>query len=315
MPNNVTIPATGTGDALPAVATELIGGAHYQLFKLIDGNVGSTTPLATSANPLFVRFPSAPQVSQANSPWIVDARGFTQPVTGSLVVSQSGIAPIVGSIGVTQLGGPWSVVGSVFMSPSSVTVQSSITVFQGGAPWTNINSSVVYGNVAHGTADAGDPVKIGAFAVQSEFPSPVGSGTRVNALADHHGRLIVTGIPQSMKVNRSNDYVGPLSGTVVWSANVNGQINITTLKVMAGSATAGVVTVFYAQSGPPVNYTVGSGVTAFRGEMAPSATVKPGAVVPFGLFPCKAGQLNDALRISITTTMQIYLQVDGYEEF
>lgn len=57
MANNVTLPATGSGSATPVVATEDIAGVQFQAVKLVDGTVGSTTPIplvATLENGLDV---------------------------------------------------------------------------------------------------------------------------------------------------------------------------------------------------------------------------------------------------------------------
>jgi len=243
----ITIPATGPGTIIPIVATESHGVAgHFQLIKLIDGSVGSLSPVGTSANPLNI----------------------TQPA----------LQNIVGSIGVTQLGGVWA----------------------------------MGGEIAHDVADSGNPVKIGGYAATSAFPSAVASGDRVNALFDRTGRIVTANwAPLAMGQSKHNDFTGPLSGTVVWSGGVNSRICVTDVRIIAGSATPGIATLYFARSGAPINFTVASGVCVFRGEMAPSATVKPGAVMQFG-YPV-AGDPNDSLRISLTTTMQVYVQVGGFE--
>ncbi len=250
---SITIPATGPGTIVPAVATESHGVAgHFQLVKLADGNVGSLSPVGTSANPLNVY--------------------------------QPGLQTIIGSIGVTQLAGPWFVVGSV----------------------------VALGDAAHNAADVGNPVKIGGFAVSSSFPTYVDSGDRVNALFDRAGRLIIGPYaPGTLRQTKQLDFTGPLSGTIVWTPGVANRIIVLDYKVMAGSATAGIVTLFFARSGAPVNYAANTGTAIFRGEMAPSATVKPGAQFAY-TYP-EISEPNDALRITLTTTMQVYVNVGGYE--
>jgi hypothetical protein len=47
MVDNVTLPGTGE-----IVATDDVGGAQYQLIKLVDSTVNSTTPIGTTSNPL-----------------------------------------------------------------------------------------------------------------------------------------------------------------------------------------------------------------------------------------------------------------------
>lgn len=293
----ITIPATGSGTQNPPVATEIIGGEHYQFFKLVDGNVGSAAAVGTSANPLNV--------------------------------FQPGVQTIIGSVGMTQLGAPWSVVGSVFTGPNTVTlvgstlIQSSLTVFQGAAPWSVVGSVFVATNspfLMEGDTSAGslddinsNPIKIGGYSVGSSFPTAVASGgIRVNAAFDRVGRqLVAHWAPLTLSQNKHNDFLGPASGTIVWTPGVANRVCVTDLRVVAGSATAGIVSIYFARSGAPINFTVGSGVCLFRGEMAPSATAKPGAVMTFP-YPT-VGDANDALRISITTTMEIYVQVGGFE--
>ena len=53
MADNVTIPATGTGDAVPVVATDQIGTAHHQLVKIEFGVLDSAT-MVSASNPLPV---------------------------------------------------------------------------------------------------------------------------------------------------------------------------------------------------------------------------------------------------------------------
>ncbi len=64
---NVTIPASGTGDATPVVATDEVGGVHFQQMKLVDATAGSTTPIGTPSNPLPVSMASLPIPSGAST--------------------------------------------------------------------------------------------------------------------------------------------------------------------------------------------------------------------------------------------------------
>lgn len=47
MADNVTLPGTGE-----VIATDDIGGVQYQMMKLVDATLNSTTPIGTEANPL-----------------------------------------------------------------------------------------------------------------------------------------------------------------------------------------------------------------------------------------------------------------------
>jgi hypothetical protein len=50
----ITIPATGSGTATPDVATETVGGDHYQYIKLVDGTAASSTVIPGTSNGLQV---------------------------------------------------------------------------------------------------------------------------------------------------------------------------------------------------------------------------------------------------------------------
>ena len=45
MADKITIPAQGTGDTTPDVATENVGAKHYQLMKLASGTPGSAVTI------------------------------------------------------------------------------------------------------------------------------------------------------------------------------------------------------------------------------------------------------------------------------
>ena len=62
MADNVTIPATGSGSATPVVATDDVGGIHFQRMKMDLGGDGASSPLVrgqdTGANSLPVVGPN-----------------------------------------------------------------------------------------------------------------------------------------------------------------------------------------------------------------------------------------------------------------
>jgi hypothetical protein len=285
---SVTIPTTGTaGSVNVPVAVESNAAGMFQLVKLTDSNVGSLDPVGTSANPLTVKAFSISALTQS-----------------SITAFQGGAAPwsVIGSVGVTGVG------GSV-----SALVQSSITAFQ-GATWTVVGSTVALGDVAHNASDAGNPVKIGGYAVSSQFPVAVDSGDRVNAFFDTYGRQVITQFaPIRMRESVQGAFTGAIDGTVVWSPAAAGRLVVTDFKISTGSATAGHVALYFAGSGPPANFPFvpGSGIAIFAGEFAPSATAKPGALMAY-TYP-ELGPVNGALRIRILNTMQVYLSVGGYE--
>lgn len=135
---------------------------------------------------------------------------------GSLGVSQLG-APwsVTGSTQVTQGTDPWTIQGSVsgtvvasIAGTLAVTVTGSVEASQAGAPWsvtgstqvtqgtdpwTVAGSAQVRGAAAHDAAFAGEPVAAGAYAIPADTSSitAVGSGDATRLLADEEGRLRV----------------------------------------------------------------------------------------------------------------------------
>ena len=49
MADNIITPATGSGDATPVVATDDVGGVHFQKIKIIDGTADSSAAIPGSA--------------------------------------------------------------------------------------------------------------------------------------------------------------------------------------------------------------------------------------------------------------------------
>jgi len=91
MADNVTIPATGTGTATPVVATDDIGGIHYQYVKLVNATADATDKIAGDAtNGLDVDVTRLPALV-ASSANIGDVDVLTLPAlpTGSNVIGQT----------------------------------------------------------------------------------------------------------------------------------------------------------------------------------------------------------------------------------
>jgi len=60
MADNVTIPATGGGTATPVIATDDVGGVHYQEVKIDLGSDGASSPLLRGQQPAANGIPIAP---------------------------------------------------------------------------------------------------------------------------------------------------------------------------------------------------------------------------------------------------------------
>lgn len=94
------------------------------------------------------------------------------------------------------------------------------------------------GNLAHDAVDAGNPVKIGAQARQTN-PTAVADGDRVNITADDLGRqIIVVGQVRDLIVDNTTTITSSTSETTILAAVASTFLDIRCLWVSNTSATA-----------------------------------------------------------------------------
>jgi hypothetical protein len=96
MADNVTIPASGTGDATPVVATDDVAGAHYQRVKLDLGDDGLSDP-AIGTVPVSGTVTVAEPVTVDGA---VEVSNFpaTQPVSGTVAVTHAALTELAAAI-------------------------------------------------------------------------------------------------------------------------------------------------------------------------------------------------------------------------
>ena len=169
----------------------------------------------------------------------------------------------------------------------------ALTALQIMDDWDNgaSDGASVSGDVAHGTADAGEPVKIGGKALSAD-PTAEATGDRVNALFDLIGRQVM--FPYSLKENLvSGAITTAMTGTTSTSligAPGSGLYNyITQITVSNAHGTVGTDIAIQDGSGGTTIYTI------------PAAAVYGGAVVTFPA-PLKQPTSNTALYCANVTT-------------
>jgi hypothetical protein len=169
---------------------------------------------------------------------------------------------------------------------------------------------VITGDVANDSPDSGNPVKIG-FQAETTFPTAVATGDRVNGTADRYGRQMITHIDPGMQVWKSAEYTSTQTGTNIWVPTAGRRFVVTQLNIATGGTTAGLVTIWSAQTAT-TTYTAGTDQVYFRGVLTPTANATPGALVqpPYPMF---SDTTNDCLKITTSAAMTIYIQVYGYE--
>lgn len=161
------------------------------------------------------------------------------PANQSVNVAQiNGVTPLMGN-GVTGTGSPRVTIASDNTAFSVNALQSGTWTVQPGntantTPWL-IDAR---GNVAHGSADSGNPVKIGCQARTTNRTAEV-DADRVDCVSDKNGQLVVTPVAPRSLVGRSGVVtVSTTTETMLIAAGAAGVFrDLTYLKCTNGSAT------------------------------------------------------------------------------
>lgn len=112
-------------------------------------------------------------------------------------------------------------------------------------------------------------------------------------------------------IHKDGEYTTAQTGTNLWVPATGKKFVITDITITTGGTTAGIVTLFQAASGTTA-YSAGTTPAIFRGEFAPSATVKPGVVKSFNV-PYVSTTADHTLHVTTSAAMTVYIQVNGYE--
>jgi hypothetical protein len=112
-------------------------------------------------------------------------------------------------------------------------------------------------------------------------------------------------------IARAGEYNTAQTGVALWTPTTGRKFVVSDLTIATGGTTAGIVTVWQGASGD-TTYTAGTDPVVFRGEFAPSNTVKPGVVKSFTV-PFVSSTTDHILRVTTSAAMTVYVQVNGYE--
>ena len=152
----------------------------------------------------------------------------------------------IATVGVQQVRARLS---TVIAGTGSVTVQwvqgptdDLVSVVQSGAPW------VVQGDVANGSTDGNNPIKIGGLA-KTVNPTAVSDGQRVNGVFDKQGKQIVVGAIRALKGKQKTSITSTSETTIVTAGAANvfqdlyglvlSNLSATAVNVAIKDATAG----------------------------------------------------------------------------
>ena len=157
---------------------------------------------------------------------------------------------------------------------------------------------VVTGNVAHGIADTGNPVKVGGRA-RSTDPSVVASGDRADLLMDLIGRVVTA--PYAIPENFISGVTAAITNTadtaVIAAQGANVRIYVTHINVLNTSATATLVNI---KNGTTTIYTVN----------APATSGQVSLTLPVPLRLTANTALNAACA---TTSANVIVSASGYK--
>lgn len=112
-------------------------------------------------------------------------------------------------------------------------------------------------------------------------------------------------------VNKSGEYSTTQTGVALWTPTTGRKFVVTDFTISTGGTTSGIVTIWQGASAD-TTYTAGTDPVLFRGEFAPSATVKPGVVKTLNM-PFVSSTTDHILKVTTSAAMTIYVQVNGYE--
>lgn len=126
------IPATGSGDATPTVATDDVGGAHYQRMKLDVGADGASSPLVRGA-----------QTSANSLPVVLASDQAAVTVSGTVTASGTVAATQSGTWNVTNVSGTVSLPTGAATSAKQDTGNTSLSSIDGKITAVNTGAVVV----------------------------------------------------------------------------------------------------------------------------------------------------------------------------
>lgn len=178
----------------------------------------------------------------------------------SVAVTNAGITTIAGAVAGTEMQ------VDVITMPTTTVTATNLDIRDLTSASDSVGA-VAAGDIAHDSADSGNPVKIGAKAVTA-LPAVVAANDRANAISDVHGRLIIANeAPGDLISAGQTATVADTTVTdVLGAAGANTKWRITAIGVYNSDATVGTwVKVQDDTSGTPIVYWRGYAAAAGGG--------------------------------------------------
>ena len=324
MADNKTIDNGGLTDF--TAATDEIAGVDYQYVKLVDGTADSTAKIqGTEANGLEV---DVTRIAAGTKIQLTD--GTSDATVRNLAANDALNVAIVDGAGnqVTSFAGSGgssatdnsaftagttadtTVAGFYQSTPSAVTDGRSAAIGIDDQRRVKVTVDASTLDVAHDAADSGNPVKVGARAINA-FPTAVANNDRTNNIADLFGRLLTSHIDPAQQVHKNANYTSTQTGAVVWDPTAGKKIAITSVVIGSYGTTAGRLIMWFGDAAD-TTYTAGTDQLLLAASYAPSTTAKPGTVFTPSV-PVFCTTADRELHVTTDAAMSVDISVEGYE--
>lgn len=167
------------------------------------GTSGDYAPLIVDANGYL-----KVEIFDGGGSHTVDGTVTANAGTGTFTVTDDGSFALAANSGVD--------IGDVTINNAAGA--SAVNVQDGGNSLTIDGTVTAVGDVAHGSADSGNPIKAGAVAYTAN-PTAVDSGDRVNIYADDLGRLVTQPfVPRDLSVQNTITLTSTTETTLIAAA-------------------------------------------------------------------------------------------------
>lgn len=235
---------------------------------------------------------------------------LTAVVSGTVtaVVPNPTTAVISGTptINLTQLNGTTLTIGQGVMTASIPVViasnQSNLTTVISSLPnpitaiVSGTVTAVVAGDIASGSADSGNPVKLGVVG-HTAAPTAVADGQRVNLISDKVGKLIAVGAIRELKATQTSSLTTAAEATIINAINATTYADIYGIILANTGATTSRIDIRYG-TGSTIVATFEVPTLDTRGFMLPVDSALAGSLSTANVS--WTGQLAATTNMSVT---------------
>jgi len=245
MAGSIPVVIASDQGAVPVSGTVAISGT-VPVSGTVTANQGTANATPWNAN--IAQFGGTAvtlgsKLSVSSMPVVIASDQGAVPVSGTVAIS--GTVPVSGTVTSNQgtaNATPWNEnlaqVGGAAFAQGIRLASNSLSITQ-----ASDNDFHTIGNIPSGTADSGNPVKVGGIAQTNVLPTSVASLARVNTFFDSLGREVVTLAPRLLKVDGNITLTASTAETTLLAGVVGTFLDLCQLVITNSSATATTITI------------------------------------------------------------------------